>query len=152
LGRSHVPAGSSVKYGFCAPTSGDHYNIPGQAPMPAAVYGPTTERVPQYWIHNLEHGYVVLAYRCPSGVLGQGDCISQADLASIQSWFDNAPPPTNSTCAKKVLAVRFDTMSTRFALLAWDRALLLDVWQPETANTFAQQWMDAPTTPELGAC
>ena len=120
--------------------------------MQPAVYGPATEKYPMYWVHNLEHGYVVLAYRCPSGVLGQGDCISQADMAGIQSWYDNAPAPTKSNCATKVLAVRFDSMSTPFALLAWDRALLLDVWQPEQAATFAAQWIDAPTTPELGTC
>lgn len=152
LGRSHVAAGTSVKYAFCAPTSGDHYNVPGQAPMQPAVYGPASEKYPQYWIHNLEHGYVVLAYRCPSGVAGQGDCISQADLDKIQGWYDNTPPPTGSTCAKKVLAVRLDSMTTPFALLAWDRALLMDTFDVETANTFTQQWVDLPTTPERGAC
>jgi len=152
LGRSHVPAGASVNYAFCAPTSGDHYNIPGQAPMPAAVYGPNTARIPQYWIHNLEHGYVVTAYRCPSGTLGQGDCISQQDLSNIQTWFDNAPAPTKSTCASKVLAVRFDSMDTQFALLAWDRVLLTDTFDIDTATTFAEQWMDSATTPESGAC
>jgi len=150
MGRNHVVG--PVKYAFCPPTSGDHYSIPGQAPMQPAVYPPSQERYPMYWVHNLEHGYVVLAYRCPSGVLGQGDCISQADFDGIQKWYDDAPAPTKSTCAKKVLAVRFDTMNTRFALLAWDRALLLDVWEPQNAATFAQQWIDAPTTPELGAC
>jgi hypothetical protein len=152
MGRTHVPPGSSVNYAFCPPTSGNHYSIAGQAPMQPAVYGPSTEKYPQYWVHNLEHGYVVLAYRCPSGVLGQGDCISQADMVGIQAWYDNAPAPTKSSCAKKVLAVRFDSMSTPFALLAWDRALLLDTWQPEQAATFAEQWIDSPTTPELGIC
>ena len=79
--------------------------------MQPAVYGPATEKYPQYWVHNLEHGYVVAAYRCPSGTPGQGDCISQQDLDNIQTWFDNAPAPTKSTCATKVLAVRFDTMT-----------------------------------------
>lgn len=120
--------------------------------MQPAVYGPATEKYPQYWIHNLEHGYVVTAYRCPSGTPGQGDCISQQDLDNIQTWFDNAPPPTKSTCATKVLAVRFDTMTTKFALLAWDRALLTDTFDIDQANTFASQWMDSPTTPELGTC
>jgi len=150
MGRGHVVG--SVKYSFCPPTSGDHYNIAGQAPMQPAVYGPASEKYPQYWVHNLEHGYVVTAYRCPSGVLGQGDCITQQDLTNIQTWFDNAPAPTKSTCAKKVLAVRFDSMNTQFALLAWDRALLTDTFDIEQATTFASQWMDSVTTPEIGAC
>ena len=151
LGRGHVPGGT-VNYAFCPPTSGDHYNIAGQAPMQPAVYGPASEKYPQYWIHNLEHGYVITAYRCPSGVLGQGDCITQADMDNIQSWYDNAPDPTGSTCAKKVLALRLDSMDTRFALIAWDRVLLTDTFDVQTATTFAQQWIDAPTTPERGAC
>jgi hypothetical protein len=146
-----VPGGS-VKYAFCPPTSGDHYIIAGQAPMQPQVYGAAQERNPQYWVHNLEHGYVVLAYRCPSGVLGQGDCISQSDMTQIQAWYNNAPPPPASTCAKKVLAVRFDSMNTRFALIAWDRVLLMDTFDPAAAQTFAGQWEDAPTTPERGAC
>jgi Protein of unknown function (DUF3105) len=120
--------------------------------MNPAVYPVSQEKAPQYWTHNLEHGYVVLAYRCPSGVLGSGDCITQADLNEIQNWYNNAPPPPGSACAKKVLAVRFDSMNTRFALIAWDRLLLMDTFDPAQATLFAQQWEDAPTTPERGAC
>ena len=83
LGRSHVATGSSVKHAFCAPTSGDHYNLHRQSPMQPAVYGPASEKYPQYWIHNLEHGYVILAYRCPSGVAGQGDCMAPGSCSFI---------------------------------------------------------------------
>jgi Protein of unknown function (DUF3105) len=150
LGRNHTSG--LVKYAFCPPTSGDHYIIGGQAPMQPSVYGPDKERAPEYWVHNLEHGYVVLAYRCKSGVLGSGDCITQSEMTQIQDWYTNAPAPPGSSCAKKVLAVRFDSMNTRFALIAWDRLLLTDTLDPAQATLFAQQWEDAPTTPERGAC
>jgi hypothetical protein len=150
LGRTHVTG--TVTYGFCPPTSGNHYIINGQAPMQPAVYGPAQERSPAYWVHNLEHGFVVLAYRCPSGVLGSGDCPTQDEFNQLQAWYDQAPKPTLSQCPTKVLVVRFDSMDTRFALLAWDRALLMNTFDLNQALTFAQQWMDAPTTPEFGAC
>lgn len=144
--------GASVRFAFCPPSSGSHYNVANQAPMQPAFYGPATDRAPQYWIHNLEHGYVVLAYRCPGGVAGQEGCPTQQVIDQMQSWFDTAPAPPRSECAKKVLAVRFDGMESPFALLAWDRALLLDEFDMETAMTFAQQWMETDATPETLTC
>ena len=57
-------------------------------------------------------------------------------------WFDQAPAPTVANCAKKVLVARFDDMDTRFAIVAWGRALLIDEFDLDTALTFAQQWME----------
>ena len=51
-----------------------------------------------------------------------------------------------------VLVVRFDGLSTRFALLAWGRALLINDFSLDTALTFAQQWMDHESLPEKGVC
>lgn len=153
LSTNHVPVGQSIRYAFCPPTSGDHYNDTRvNAPMRPAVYPPTQEWAPGYWIHDLEHGYIVLAYRCPSGVIGEGDCISQAELNQLQTWFDQAPEPPSGVCAKKAVVVRFDSMSTRFALLAWNRALLVNQFDLPTALTFAQQWTDHPSVPEPNAC
>jgi hypothetical protein len=153
LGRTHVQFNSPVKFAFCPPTSGDHYNvIPGQIPMPPQVYGVSTEKIPQYWIHNLEHGYVVLAYRCPSGVIGSGDCITQTEMDTINAWFDQSPgSPNPAQTGKRVVAVRFDEMDTRFALIAWDREYLFNELDLNTALTFAQQWVDSVTAPEAGA-
>jgi hypothetical protein len=100
----------------------------------------------------MEHGYVVVAYRCPSGQLGVGDCITQDQMNDIQTWFQNAPDSGIASCPKKVLALRFDTMDTQFAYLAWGRALLTNEFDIDTANTFTQQWMDHDAVPERGAC
>ena len=99
-------------------------------------------------MHNLEHGYIVLAYRCPTAE----DCVTDEEMAQIQEWFNTAPDSGNPGCAKKVLAVRFDQMETRFALLAWGRALLFDDFNLDTANTFVQQWMNHDAVPEPNAC
>jgi hypothetical protein len=100
-------------------------------------------------VHNLEHGYIVALYRCPN----DQDCPSDAELAEMRRFFDEAPTSAFApNCPDKVIVARFDQMQTRFALLAWGRALLLDDFDVDTAKTFAQQWMDHEAVPERGAC
>jgi hypothetical protein len=51
----------------------------------------------------------------------------------------------------KVIAVPFGDMDVPYAVLAWDRALLMPEWDTERALTFANQWQDSPQAPEA-AC
>ena len=136
-----------MNYGFCPPTSGDHINNPPRGPIPAQVYPRTEQKTPTGWVHNLEHGWVVVLYRCPT----PDDCPSDAEMAQMQAWFDQAPTGIGN-CQKHVLVARFDSMSTRFAILSWGRALLTNDFNLETALTFAQQWMDHESLPERGVC
>jgi hypothetical protein len=153
LGRTHVQTGSTVNYAFCPPTSGNHYIAQGRGPIQYQVYAPNEEKAPGGWIHNLEHGAIVMAYRCPSGVIGQGDCVSQAEFDQMRQWFDNAPPNQVATsCPNKVLVVRFDSMNSRFAQLAWGRALLTDDFDLDRATVFDQQWREHDAVPEATAC
>jgi len=154
MGRVHVPTGQPITFQYCPPASGPHYNQAGVAPMPPAVYQPAQERAPGYWVHNLEHGYVVVLYRCPSGQLGQGDCITREELSQLEAFHAQAPDPPVSTCPNKTMVARFDSMTTRFAYLAWDRVLLVDEFDLEQALTFAEQWMeyDPIVLPERQAC
>src|SRR3954452_13179590 len=145
----HVTAGTTITYGFCPPTSGDHY-AGNAGPIRPAAYPPSSEQAPGGWVHNLEHGSVVVLYRCPSGVPGQGDCASLPEMDRVQVWFNDAPSSTS--CGRQALAARFDSMSSRFALVAWNRALLLDTLDNSTlglAENFAEQWTDV-NAPEPG--
>ena len=153
LGRTHVQAGSTINYGFCPPTSGNHYNSPGRGPIPPQFYGPTEERTPGGWVHNMEHGAVVLAYRCPSGTPGTGDCATQAELDQMRQLVETAPANEIATsCPPKLLVVRLDTMATRFGQVAWGRALLTDDFDLDRAKTFDQQWREHDAVPEAAAC
>ena len=153
LGRNHVrDLGTVINYAFCPPTSGDHYAVTNHGPIRAEVYPANEEQVPGGWLHNMEHGYVVELYRCPSGVIGQGDCISQAEMDEMRAFFDQVPDSINPSCPTKVVVARFDSMNTRFALLAWGRALLTDTFDLDTALLFNQQWQDQPAAPERGIC
>jgi hypothetical protein len=148
LGRKHVREGAKVSYGFCPPTSGDHLSEAGEGPIEPGFYGPDAEAGPTGWIHNLEHGYVVALYRC-----ADGRCPSEADLEVLRSFAANGGPGSTARCEgrPKVVVARFDEMATGFALLAWDRALLVDAIAADTAASFADSWIDA-TAPEAGEC
>jgi hypothetical protein len=152
LGRDHIPGNQGVRYAFCPPTSGDHVNAQGRGPIEPRVYPPNDAKTPAGWIHNLEHGYVMALYRCPGGAVGAEGCPTADEMAQLQAYFDQAQKPTVSTCTTKVLVGRFDQMSTRFAVVAWGRSLLMDTFDLQSALTFAQQWMEHDAVPEANIC
>ena len=56
-GGRHVPEGSTITYRHNPPASGPHYPVWGR-------FMEHTAALPRgYWVHNLEHGAVVIAYR-----------------------------------------------------------------------------------------
>ena len=152
LGRQHITdPNDKIDYAFCPPGSGSHYNIAGIGPLKRAFYPATQEQTPGGWVHNLEHGYTVIAYSC--GKDGTS-CPSSAEMSAMQTVFDTAPQtPQAKACGlpNKVIVVRFDDMSTRFALLSWDRVYLTDTFDANLGLVFAEQNMDQ-TNPEQGAC
>ena len=142
---THVAPGTKIRYASCPPTSGQHFNARGFGPLPARFYGPDADASPGGWVHNLEHGYVVALYRCEGGT-----CPSSEQLEGLRSFATTGPPTeTAASCGirSKLVVARFDQMSTPFALLAWDRALLLDAFDEARAQAFAGQSIDA-TAPE----
>ncbi|WP_437839666.1 DUF3105 domain-containing protein [Sorangium sp. So ce1153] len=57
---AHVPACTPVQYATNPPSGGDHW------PLWAEYKGYEAEVPRELYVHNLEHGAIVLAYRCPS--------------------------------------------------------------------------------------
>jgi uncharacterized protein DUF3105 len=131
MGHVHVGVGDKVTYTYCAPASGSHINKPGVAgPIPARVYGPSDSVIPQNWIHNLEHGGLVVLYKGDSaGATADGQ-------AAFKSWQSAFPPVQD--CGPVV--ARFDQMSTPFQAMVWGRVLMMDTWDPNLVNQFWQQW------------
>ncbi|MBA3875865.1 MAG: hypothetical protein C0498_02845 [Anaerolinea sp.] len=149
LGQGHVATGTKVRYGFCPPTSGSHYGARGAGPIPPGFYGPDAEAGPGGWVHNLEHGYVVALYR-----FADGTGPSEADLAALRTFAANGPPTSSAAACgyrSKIVVARFDDMSTPFAVVAWDRALLQERFDPSAAQRFASRWIEA-SAPEPNAC
>jgi hypothetical protein len=149
-GRTHVEVGSKIDYVACPPSSGRHYIAAGIAPLRPDFYGPDARIGPGNWVHNLEHGYVVALYRCQDG-----RCPSNDVLSSLRQFVLNGPSTASATACgyqSKVLAARFDDMSTPFALVTWDHVLLLDTFDPAIGLQFAQRWIEQPELPEGGSC
>jgi hypothetical protein len=140
LGINHVTTGAKVDYPLCPPASGPHYNERGVAPLPPRFYAADARVGPGNWIHNFEHGFVIALYRCVDGV-----CPSEDQLSELRSFVLNGPStPSAAACGyqSKVLAARFDDMATPFALLAWERVLLLDAFDASVAQDFASRWIE----------
>jgi hypothetical protein len=149
LGAGHVATDSRIEYASCPPASGRHYNQARVAPLPPQFYGPDARVGPGNWLHNLEHGFAVALYRCVDGT-----CPTDDELNEIRQFVLNGPStPAAVACGypSKVLAARFDDMATPFALLAWNRALLLEEFDAGTAIDFAERWIEA-TALEPNSC
>ena len=145
MGHLHVNVGDKVTYTYCAPASGNHINKPGVAgPIPARVYGPSDNVIPQGWIHNLEHGGMVLLYK------GDSTGATPDGQAQLKAFYDAFPPGPVCGTPKGVLGpviARFDQMSTPFQAIVWGRVLQLDTFDQAQILTFWNQWGER-TNPE----
>lgn len=101
--------GTLVNYAHNPPASGNHW--PCWAPYAVA----TTVLPPEAWVHNLEHGGVVLLYQC-------ADATSCPDAGAALAKVD-ADAPDAPTGGHRVLVTADPTLPTPFAAVAWDWAL-----------------------------
>ena len=108
---AHVTACSPVAYASNPPTSGAHY--PNWARY--KVYDTTFPR--PFWVHDLEHGAVVVTYNCPGG------CAD--DVAALTAFL--AARPVDPTCVAPVtnrfIVVPDPALDVKFAASAWGHAL-----------------------------
>lgn len=127
-GQIHVAPGARVKYTSCPPASGKHYNATGVGPIAARLYGPDDKTIPEGWIHNLEHGAIVLLYNCgPNGDAAACTPAGQSALAQLYAQWPKSPicniaPGGNLT----PVITRFDDMLYPYAAVVWDVVLPLD--------------------------
>jgi hypothetical protein len=91
------------------PTSGGHC----PTPLPCRVY--TTEQLRCQWVHNLEHGHLVLLYNCPDG------CDDL--LPGLQSVWESRPVASG---ARRALLAPDSRIPARFAAVVWGRSLVAD--------------------------
>jgi Protein of unknown function (DUF3105) len=146
LGRTHVPAGTRVRYAFCPPASGLHYIGAGIGPIDARFYGSSEVTIPEGWIHNMEHGGLVVLYRC-----GSGDTCDQAQQDALKSFFSTFPNSPLCGFTKGQIGpviTRFDEMKFPYAALVWDEVLPLDKFDPDLIKAFFAQQGER-TNPEV---
>jgi hypothetical protein len=131
-GFAHVGVCTPVTYATSPPSSGDHYPI-------WAAYKTYVTPVPEgFFVHDLEHGAVVLAYNCPP----PGGCA--ADVAAAQAMIDALP--ADPDCAAQGSAVRRRTILTPdpkldvpFAASAWGWTLRAKCFDSGPFEAFARR-------------
>jgi Protein of unknown function (DUF3105) len=126
----HVPAGTPIEYSTRPPTSGKHYD----AWHP--TYGVVEEAVPAgNWVHNLEHGAIVLLYNCPQG------CPEL--VQRIKEFHATLPAGRNARRGvARLLAVPYADMDHRIAVVAWGWLLELDEFDAEKIRQFYDARID----------
>lgn len=101
LGRGHVQIGTEVTYNSNPPTSGKHYGDW----VRAGVYD--SERDDRNLVHSLEHGYVIMHYKCSehsenseNQTISESDSQKEATSGSLVSSDQSGTPspsvPTES--------------------------------------------------------
>ncbi len=123
MGRGHVAVGTPLTYTFCPPASGKHYNASGLGPIPPRFYGPDDGTVPQGWIHDLEHGGMVILYNCARSGCDTG---AQDQLRKLATTFPESPVCKIPGGLLSPVIARFDQMKTSFAAVVWGRVLFQD--------------------------
>lgn len=124
-GFEHVAVGTQIHYKADPPASGTHYPYPA----PAGVYPnglPTG-----FWVHSLEHGYVVVLYRPPA---------SPARLAEFDRMMKDFPKSKYGNV--KLVIASYPTMSHPYAVLSWDWRLMMDTFDRATVLRFYRQHVD----------
>jgi hypothetical protein len=132
-GRQHVQVGTPVAYQHQPPTSGSHYSQSGVAPVAWQFIGTLQ---PEAWVHNLEHGGIVVLYNCPSGC---DDLQKQ-----LTTYVNNIVPAEPQYGEYKIIMSPYsEGMGThKVAVLAWDRIELLDGYDQAKITQFYEAHVD----------
>jgi hypothetical protein len=103
-GNLHEAICAPLVYHTNPPSSGNHYPIWG-------VYKSYTKNFPPgFWVHNLEHGAVVITYNCNDGCA--------AEVAQAQALINSLPPDPDCPNHRLVMLPDPD-LDVRFAASAW---------------------------------
>lgn len=127
LSRNHVAPCSDLPLQDFPPVGGDHYGV-------WANWGTYDAPIPWgFLIHAMEHGAVVLAYRCDESC---PEVVSE--LQSIgDAIFD--PLCRGEDVMRRVIVVPMPDLEVAVAALAWEHAYLATCLDP----TSLEAWVDA---------
>lgn len=137
LGRKHVAAGSLPNYPGDMATSGDHYGDW----IRAGVYETPLED--GNLIHSLEHGYVILSYKCKV----QSEKLEEAtESGEVNEECDRRKEQLsqiyNKKDKRKLIIVPRPNMDTKITLYAWNYLLKLDQFDEEKIIQFIDTHRD----------
>jgi len=151
----HVPEPMLVDYRWEPEPAGPHWPCWASWSLSHAYSKLPTER----WLHNSEHGGVIMLYRCDTdaGLPDGGSCDAMVDPLIA---FVTDGGPSNPEGDRRYLVVARPELPTNYALVAWGWSLLMDTWDPTQADCFAtahlsagpEDLMAGPDSPDIGAC
>ncbi len=136
-GKTHINPGAFQRYTNCPPASGPHNTTSQFGPIEARYYGPDEQTVPQGWVHNLEHGALVLLYKCDGNVCSDD---VQNQLKQFVRTFPNSPVCNVKPGVVSPVVTRFDQSPHPFAALVWDRVMYLDTFDAQQVLAFYRQY------------
>lgn len=115
LGRGHVDVGTEVKYNSNPPTSGEHYVEWTRQ----GVY--TDAPDDRNLVHSLEHGYVVMHYKCSPSEADQTEATNSAmSDADCEDRRDKLETVYENKGKYKLIVIPRPDLDTNFALTAWN--------------------------------
>ncbi len=132
MGANHAVS-NPQRYLYCPPASGPHLNVSGKGPIAPRVYKPSDKVGPTNWIHNLEHGAMVVLYRTDS------PGATEAGLQAFRDYAAALPPSPVCKVQTGVISpviAPFNEMPHPYAALVWDRVFYLDTWDPALVTRF----------------
>ena len=159
MGKTHRDPGATVTYRYCPPASGGHYNGTTTGPIRAGLYGPNDNAAPPGWVHNLEHGAIVLLYSCDAPEGQTAPACTEEGQQRLKDLLDRWPDSPICKIPKGALTpviARFDEMTSAYTAIVWDvvlpmaeldEALLFDFYarQAERFNPEPQCAQPTPT-------
>jgi Protein of unknown function (DUF3105) len=133
--RQHVPQGTDIAYKNRPPSSGDHYDQP-------SGYGVFDRAVPTgNWVHNLEHGGIVVLYK--------PEQCDQACVNVLKEAYNSVPSSQYFPGVHKMIVMPYEDMDTPIAVVAWGWED--DMAQPDKDRIVAFYRAHVDRGPEVGA-
>jgi hypothetical protein len=134
----HVPEPQRVSYLAEPPPSGPHW--PCWAPW--GVSHAATALDAERFVHNLEHGGVVLLYGCApdAGLVDGGSCAAMA--GPLAAYANDGGPRAPAGDARYLVTAR-PQLRTAYAVIAWGWRLELDALDAGVLDCFARTHLGA---------
>jgi hypothetical protein len=136
-GFDHInPPCQPTSYATNPPSSGNHYGYWANFttydfPLPAG-----------FWVHDLEHGAVVITYNCPDGCA--------ADMARIKAWVEALPADpgcASFTAKRKVVVTPYPALTVKFAASSWGWTLRSSCFDETAFSAFYMAHYDKGREP-----
>ncbi len=136
MGRKHVPAGSLATPSANLATSGDHYDDWTKA----GVYD--TPQDDGNLIHSLEHGYVVISYKCFTTQNKSGESSPSAQNDNCDQRKNQLKQIFEKKGKRKLIVVPRPQMNTKITLSAWNYIDKLDNFDEKKIVDFIDTYRD----------